>query len=53
MAGIVEGMEKNATMTEAPLAPVTIQRKVRTDLDETPLPKPCKFHSLRVLLHVF
>lgn len=40
MAGKVEGMERNSTMTEAPLAPVTIQRKVRTDLDETPLPKP-------------
>jgi len=33
--------EAEALATTAPLAPVTSQRKVRNDLEET-LPKPCK-----------
>lgn len=35
-------MEGEALATEAPYAPVTIERKVRGDL-ETKLPKPCEF----------
>lgn len=34
-------VDRNSMATEAPLAPVTVERKVRTDL-EISLPKPCK-----------
>lgn len=34
-------VDKNSLATEAPFAPVTIERRVRTDL-ENYLPKPCK-----------
>lgn len=36
------GEESEAFATTAPLAPVTGERKVRNDLEET-LPKPCKY----------
>lgn len=49
MADIVEGMERNSTITEAPLAPITTQRKVCTDFDNTPLPKPCKLYFLCIV----
>lgn len=35
-------IERDSMITEALNAPVSTQRKVRTDL-ETTLPKPCKF----------
>lgn len=38
-------MERDSMITEAHNAPVTAQRRVRTDL-ETSLPKPCKLVSI-------
>lgn len=45
---ITGGMDQrnSALTTEATLAPITIQHKVRTDL-ETSIPKPCKFFFFR------
>jgi len=37
-------MERESLITEAPNAPVTAQRRVRNDLENS-LPKPCKSSS--------
>jgi len=37
-------MERESLMTEAQNAPVTAQRRVRNDLENS-LPKPCKYQS--------
>jgi len=42
-------MERESLITEAPNAPVTAQRRVRSDLENS-LPKPCKsLHLLKLL----